>query len=308
MKTVKYKNLAWESAANILFPNGFDESKKYPAIISVHPIGSCKEQTSGNIYGKALAEAGFVVLVIDASFQGESGGEPRFIENPYHRVEDIRYAADYLVTLPYVDENRIGALGICGGGAYVLNAAMTERRIKAVTSITGVNFGRMTREGYGGTGQALIDGLEAVAQQRTAEARGAEYLVNDLLPPSVEEAKKAGISDIDPLEATEYYKTARGQQPNGATSALFSRMSAALGWDAFHLAEVLLTQPILVVIGDKPGAFGAYRDGHEVIRRAASKQKELLVLENTSHYELYDQPEPVAKALAKAIPFFKEYL
>lgn len=85
-------------------------------------------------------------------------------------------------------------------------------------------------------------------------------------------------------------------------------MSAALGWDAFHLAEVLLTQPILVVIGDKPGAFGAYRDGHEVIRRAASKQKELLVLENTSHYELYDQPEPVAKALAKAIPFFKEYL
>lgn len=169
MKTVKYKNLAWESAANILFPNGFDESKKYPAIISVHPIGSCKEQTSGNIYGKALAEAGFVVLVIDASFQGESGGEPRFIENPYHRVEDIRYAADYSVTLPYVDENRIGALGVCCGGAYVLNAAMTERRIKAVTSITGVNFGRMTREGYGGTGQALIDGLEAVAQQRTAQ-------------------------------------------------------------------------------------------------------------------------------------------
>ena len=112
-------------------------------------------------------------------------------------VEDIRYAADYLVTLPYVDENRIGALGICGGGAYVLNAAMTERRIKAVTSITGVNFGRMMREGYGGTGQALIDGLEAVAQQRTAEARGAEYLVNDLLPPSVEEAKKAIIKVVN---------------------------------------------------------------------------------------------------------------
>ena len=308
MQTVTYKNLAWESAANILFPNDFDQRKKYPAIVSVHPIGSCKEQTSGNIYGQALAEAGFVVFVIDASFQGESGGEPRFIENPYHRIEDIRYAIDYLVTQEFIDENRIAALGVCGGGAYVLNAAMTERRIKAAVSITGVNFGRMTREGYGGTGDALIKGLEAIAQQRTAEARGAESLVNDLLPPSVEEGKKAGITDIDPLEATDYYKTARGQQPNGATSTLFSRMSVALGWDAFHLSEVLLTQPILVVIGDKPGAFGAYRDGYEIIRRAASQHKELLVLENTSHYELYDQPEPVAQALAKVIPFFKTYL
>lgn len=308
MQTVKYNNLAWESAANLLFPNDFDQSKQYPAIVSVHPIGSCKEQTSGNIYGQALADAGFVVLVIDASFQGESGGEPRFTENPYHRIEDIRYAVDYLVTQDFVDENRIGALGVCGGGAYVLNAAMTERRIQAVTSITGVNFGRMTREGYGGTGEALIDGLKAIAQQRTAEARGAERCVNDLLPASVEAAKKAGITDIDPLEAMDYYKTARGQHANGATSALFSRMSVALGWDAFYLAEVLLTQPILVVIGDKPGAFGAYRDGHEIVRRAASKQKELLVLENTSHYQLYDQPEAIAKALVKVIPFFKEHL
>lgn len=308
MQAVQYKNLAWESAANILFPNDFDRSKKYPAIVSVHPIGSCKEQTSGNIYGQALVEAGFVVLVLDASFQGESGGEPRFIENPYYRVEDIRYAVDYLVTQEFVDENRIGALGVCGGGAYVLNAALTERRLKAITSITGVNFGRMMREGYGGTGQALIDGLEAIAQQRSAEARGAAHLVNDFLPASVEAGKQAGITDIDPLEATDYYKTSRGQQPNGATRALFSRMSVALGWDAFHLSEILLTQPILVVIGDKLGAFGAYRDGYEIFNRAASKQKELLVLENTSHYELYDQPESVAKALEKVIPFFKQHL
>lgn len=308
MQAVQYKNLAWESAANILFPNDFDRSKKYPAIVSVHPIGSCKEQTSGNVYGQALAEAGFVVLVLDASFQGESGGEPRFIENPYHRVEDIRYTVDYLVTQEFVDENRIGALGVCGGGAYVLNTALTERRLKAITSITGVNFGRMMREGYGGTGQALIDGLEAIAQQRSAEARGAAQLVNDFLPASVEAGKQAGITDIDPLEATDYYKTSRGQQPNGATRALFSRMSVALGWDAFHLSEILLTQPILVVIGDKPGAFGAYRDGYEIFNRAASKQKELLVLENTSHYELYDQPESVAKALEKVIPFFKQHL
>ena len=61
--------------AIINFPEGFDENKKSPTVISTHPIGSCKEQTSGNVYGQALADAGFIVLVPDASFQGESGGE-----------------------------------------------------------------------------------------------------------------------------------------------------------------------------------------------------------------------------------------
>ena len=306
MQSITFRNRAWQTAANILFPADFDSSKKYPAIVSVHPIGSCKEQTSGNIYGKALAEAGFVVLVIDASFQGESGGEPRFIEDPTQRVEDIRYAVDYLVTLDYVDEARIGVLGVCGGGAYSLNAAMTERRLKAVVSITGVNFGRLLRDGF--AGGSPIDTLEQIAAQRTAEARGQAVLVNDLLPASVEAGRQAGITDIDVLEATDYYKTPRGQQPNGATSAVFSRLSTGFGWDAFYLAEVLLTQPILVVIGNKPGGFGAYRDGYEIVRRAASQNKTLLELDGVSHYELYDQPQAVGQALAKVIPFFQENL
>jgi len=305
-KNVKFKNRAWENAGLLLFPIDVDKDKKYPTIISIHPIGSCKEQTSSNIYGKALAEAGFIILAIDASFQGESGGEPRFLEDPYERVEDIRCAVDYLVTLPYVDEERIGILGICGGGAYSLNVAMTERRLKAVVSITGVNFGRLLRDGF--AGGTTIESLEAIARQRTAEARGTEFLVNNLLPDSVADCKKVGITDIDVLEATDYYKTPRGQQPNGATSTLFSHLGVALAWDAFYMAEELLTPPILVVIGDKPGGFGAYRDGYEIVRRAASKKKELLVVEGYSHYDLYDQPEPVKQALAKAIPFFKENL
>ena len=129
------------------FPAGFRRAEKYPAIISAHPIGSCKEQTSGNVYGAALAKAGFVVIAFDASFQGESGGEPRFIEDPTQRVEDFRVVTDYLVTLDYVDDQRIGVLGICGGGGYAINASMTERRIKAVATITGANYGRVMREG-----------------------------------------------------------------------------------------------------------------------------------------------------------------
>lgn len=303
---VTYRNLAWDSSADIYLPADFDEKKKHPAIVSTHPIGSCKEQTAGNIYAKGLAEQGFVVIAFDASFQGASGGDIRFIEDPSLRVSDIRFAIDHLVTLPYVDEERIGAIGVCGGGAYTIHAAITDHRIKALTSITGVNFGRLIREGFANFDP--ISAIEAMGKQRTAEAKGAARNVINLLPESVEAAKKAGITDIDVLEATEYYKTPRGQKPNGATSGLFSFNSAAMGWDAFTNAEVLLTQPLMVVIGDKPGGFGAYRDGWEIYSRAASKNKHIVVAEGWSHYDLYDKAEPVALAMAKVVPFFKEHL
>ncbi|MGC4087260.1 MAG: alpha/beta hydrolase [Polyangiaceae bacterium] len=217
-----------DSSADIYLPPNFDEKKKYSAIVSTHPIGSCKEQTSGNIYGAALAKEGFVVIAFDASFQGASGGSPRFIEDPSIRTSDIRFAIDYLVTLPYVDENRIGAIGVCGGGGYTIHAAITDHRIKALTSITGVNFGRLIREGFSNFDP--VAALEKMGKQRTAEVQGAERNVINYLPPSVEQGKKSGITDIDVLEATDYYKTPRGQKPHGATSGLFSFNSAAMGW------------------------------------------------------------------------------
>ncbi|UUC44425.1 alpha/beta hydrolase [Flavobacterium cerinum] len=303
---ITFRNIAWDNAGIIYFPTDFDQNKKYPTIITMHPIGSCKEQTAGTIYGKALAESGFVVLAFDASFQGESGGTPRYIENPYQRTDDVRYAIDYLETLTYVDADKIGILGVCGGGAYSLNIAMTERRIKAVVSITGVNFGRLLRDGF--AGGSPMEVLNQIAAQRSAEAKGGDLLTINMLPESVAAGKAAGIEDIDILEATDYYKTSRGQTVGGATSAVYSRMSIGIGWDAFYLAETLLTQPILVVIGDKPGGFGAFRDGYEIVRRAASDKKELLVVKGYSHYDLYDQPEPVRQALESAVPFFKENL
>ncbi len=308
MKTVSFRNpdMYWDIAADIHFPPDFDASQKYPAIISAHPIGSCKEQTSGNVYGAALAEAGFVVIAFDRSYQGASGGEPRFVEDPVQAVEDFRHVTDYLMTLPYVDEDRIGVLGICGGGGYAINATMTERRIKALGTITGANYGRLMRGNF--SAMNPIAALEAMAKQRTAEMRGEAVKVDDLLPPSVEVAKQAGVTDIDVLEATDYYRTQRGQKPHGLNRSVPSHQAAAVGWDAFHLAEVLLTQPMCIVVGDKPGAFGAYRDGAEIVERAASKEKELVVAEGWSHYDLYDQPEPVKIALDKLIPFYRKHL
>lgn len=119
------------------------------------------------------------------------------------------------------------------------------------------------------------------------------------LPPSVEAGKKAGITDIDVLEATDYYRTPRGQKPNGLNRSMPS---------PFLQAEVLLTQPMCIVVGDKPGAFGSYRDGCEIVERAASKDKELVVAEGWSHYDLYDKPEPVKIALDKLIPFYTRVL
>lgn len=306
VKTVAVPTPYWDIAADIYFPRGFDPTIAYPAIVSMHPIGSCKEQTSGNVYGTALADEGYVVIAFDASFQGASGGQPRFIEDPTQRVRDVSYVIDYLVTLPYVDSGRIGIIGVCGGGGYSINAATTERRIKAVASITGVNFGRLMHEVF--SSYDPIGFLESVGAQRTAEARGADPQVNNLLPTNPEDAARQGITEIDVVEATDYYRTPRGEQEHGATRSLFSHQATAVGWDAFNRLETLMTQPLIIVIGDKPGAFGAYRDGLEAYRRAASATKELVVAEGWSHYDLYDKPEPVALALAKVLPFFKTNL
>ncbi|MDV7090571.1 alpha/beta hydrolase [Rhodococcus opacus] len=260
-------------------------------------------QTAGNVYGTALADAGYVVIAFDASFQGASGGEPRFIEDPTQRVQDFSYVIDHLVTLPYVDADRIGVLGICGGGGYAISAATTERRIKVVGSVVGVNFGHLLHEAF--SGYEPIATLEAIAAQRNAEVRGAEPNVENLLPPTVDAAAGMGL---DVVEATEYYKTNRGEKPNGATRSLVSRRAAGYGWDAFTHAEVLLTQPLCVVVGDKPGAFGSYRDGLEIYRRARSGTKQLVVAEGWSHYDLYDKPEPVGQALDALVPFYNKHL
>lgn len=309
MKKVSFRNsdMAWDISALILTPPNFDEAKQYPTVISVHPFGSCKEQTSSATYGKALAEAGYVVIAFDASFQGESGGEPRFVEDPTQRVEDVSRVIDYAVTLPYVDAEKIAGIGVCGGGGYVLNAALTEKRIKAVVGITPVNIGRLFREGF--SMYNPIGALEGMAAQRTAEARGGERQVNELLPASLAEAKDNGMTERDVYEATEYYKTPRGQQSGGATRMLFSHAQKTLAWDAFSFAETLMTQPVMAVIGQKVGAFGAYRDGMEIYGRAvASKDRQLVELEDWSHYDLYDKSEPVGLAMAQIVPFFKEHV
>ena len=301
-KSITFKNRIWEVAAHLNLPENFDENLKYSAIICVHPGSSIKEQTAG-YYGKKLSEEGFITLAFDASFQGESGGEPRFLEDPVTRVEDIKCAVDYLTTLKFVDNEKIGVLGICAGGAYATNAALTERRIKAVATVSASNFCRAYKESLN-----PIEILEAVGKQRTAEANGIEPLIVNWTPNSAEEAKQQGLDELDLLECIDYYTTPRGNHPRSSNQLLFTSFGNTVNFDAFHLADQLLTQPLLVIVGDRVGAFGSYRDGFELYNKASSKSKNIYVVKGASHYDLYDKPKATSEALSQLIPFFKKNL
>ena len=274
---------------------------KFSAIVCTHPTSSCKDQTAGR-YAEQLAQKGFVTLAFDSSFQGESGGEPRFLEIPEYRIDDIRSAVDFLTTLDFVDENKIGALGICAGGGYTINAAMTDKRIKAVGTVVGVNLGRIYRE------MNAEATLKQISAQRNLEANGGEPLITNWIPKSPQEARELGITDIDVLEAVDYYTTPRGQHKNSPNKVNLLSFASIIGFDAFRFSEKLLTQPLQVIIGEKAGGFGSYRDGFEIFNRAASVKKDLMVIKGTSHYELYDKPEPMRQAVEKLTTFYKENL
>lgn len=306
-RSVNFKNKSWDIAGELHFPHDFDKSKKYPAIVVAHPISSCKEQTA-SIYASRLAALGYVALAFDASTQGASGGPGQFLEDPAARVEDFRCAADYLVAQDFIDENRIGVLGICGGGGYAVNAAMTERRFKAVGTVVGANYGRLVREGDLSS-DAAIKGMEAISAQRTAEARGAPPALTTYIPQSRAQLEAHGIKDVDVIEAVDYYTTERGKQPGSPNKLNVASVGAAYVWDAFHLADRLLTQPLQIVVGGgQTGAFGSYRDGFELFEKARSDKKNILVVPGATHYDLYDKPAAVDQAVTKLHEFFGAHL
>ena len=134
MQKVNFINRNWNVAGHLYLPENFDDTQKYPAIVCVHPGSSVKEQTAG-LYANQLGKNGFVALTFDASFQGESGGEPRFLEDTAIRVEDIRCAIDFLTTLTFIEHDGIGGLSVCAGGGYFANGSISVVIIKAIATV-----------------------------------------------------------------------------------------------------------------------------------------------------------------------------
>jgi fermentation-respiration switch protein FrsA (DUF1100 family) len=299
VRAVSFKNKAVDIAGHLHLPDDFSEDKTYPALVGIHPAGGVKEQTIGD-YAKRLAAHGFVAIVFDASYQGESGGEPRLLEEPTARVEDARCAADFLTTLPFVDPERMGVFGICAGGGYALSVAQTERRFKAVATVSAAPMGEGSRAFLGHSVPAAehIKTLEMVASQRTAEARGGEPLYAPFVPETLEE-----IDENTPdllREGYDYYRTPRGYHPNSKGRFLLTSMDRMFAFSAFDQIPELLTQPMLLIAGSKADTKVFSDQAYELSRGP----KELFVVDGATHIAMYDVPEYVDQAIAKMAEFF----
>ncbi len=278
-------------AGLINFPENFDATKRYPAIVVSHPGGGVKEQTAGT-YAKKLAAHGFVAIAYDASYQGESTGNPRQLENPHVRTEDVSAVIDYLTTLDYVDNDRIGAMGICAGAGYTANAAINDRRIKAVGTVSMVNIGQMFRNGWDNNvkDSDAIPYLEAGSGARTADASGAEPATMPMAPMKEEDAPNEELR-----QAWEYYHTDRAAYCTAPGFATARSLTQIISYDAFFKAEAFLTQPLLTVVGSNAGSKWMSDD---LMARAASNDKQMYIVDGANHMDLYDASLRLLKPLA----------
>ncbi|TGN61761.1 alpha/beta hydrolase [Paracoccus liaowanqingii] len=303
MERVSFGNRDITLAANLHVPADFDPEHSYPALVLATPGSSVKEQI-GAIYAEKLAQRGFVALTFDPSYQGESTGNPRDLEDPAARAEDIRCAVDYLMTRSFVAEDSVGLLGICAGGGYAVHAALTEHRFKAIGTVVANDIGGAFRRMLPDVQQAL----EEVGTQRTAEARGAAPRRDPWIPDSRKEAEEAGIADPEVFEAIEFYRESRYRHPNSTNRLHFTSYGHLLSFDAFHLVPELLTQPLQVIVGGRRGATGQYEAGQRLFDLSPAAEKDFFVIEGAGHYDMYYKAEYVDPAIDRLAAFYARHL
>jgi uncharacterized protein len=281
--------------AGLFFTPEGREGERAPAIVIGHPGGGVKEQTA-SIYAQRLADKGYATLVFDAAYQGESEGGPRGLEDPYQRSEDVKSAVSYLTTRDDVDDDRIGALGICASGGYVPFAAQTDHRIKAVATVSGFDNGDMVRNGIGRTQNPAVlqEMLDTAGALRTAEARGEDPTYTFWVPPTPEEGG----------EGYEYYRTPRGQHPRSDNKMLVRSVDRLAQFDAYRFMAMISPRPLLMIAGTE--AFSRYFSEEAVA--LAQEPKELLLIEGATHMSMYDQDEHVTPAVDKLDEFFGKAL
>lgn len=298
-KKVTFKKLGLNIVGLLFLPNNFDVKNKYPAIVVTHPGGGVKEQCS-SLYAWNLAKNGYVALAFDASHQGESEGLPRYLEDPTSRVEDIRSAVDFLVSLNYVDENKIGAMGVCAGAGYTINAIQTDLRIKAAAGISTWNTGHSARFGFPGVNieNFMQKLLKEVAEARTKEARGEEPLYWNYVPKSENDIDKN--TSVIQKEAYEYYRTDRCSYPTSVNKYLVSSNDKLAAWDAFQYIDTVSPRPLLFIVGSKADTLYFTEDAY----KRANAPKEIFTIENATHVDLYDKPEFVNQVVNKLTEFF----
>lgn len=299
IRHVSYKLHGLNIAANVYTPADYDASKKYPAIVVAHPNGGVKEQVAG-LYAQKLAENGYITITADAAFQGASSGEPRHQDKPYYREEDIHGMIDYISQYPGVDGERIGALGICGGGGYTLKASQSDKRMKAVATVSMFNTGRVRRNGY-------VDSLTDTVRERlakAAEARantaktGRERVIGSMAGVTDEQAAKLPFDLY--REGFQYYMRSHAH-PNSSFEYTESSLMDLMTWDATDQIE-LIDQPLLMIAGEKADSLYMTQDAFQ--KATGTADKELFLVPDATHIQTYYVPEYVNKITEKLVKFF----
>lgn len=272
---------------NLFTPRGLNPNTKHPAIIVGHPMGAVKEQSS-NLYAQMLAEQGFVTLAIDQSFWGESEGQPRNAVAPDIYAEAFSAAVDYLGTQSFVDGERIGVLGICGSGSFVISAAKIDPRMKAIATVSMYDMGAANRNAlnHSQTLEQRKQIIAEAAQQRYVEFSGGK---TQFTGGTVHKLDK----DTHPIqrEFYDFYRTPRGaftpasSSPELTTHPTLTSNVKFMNFYPFNDIETISPRPMLFITGDQAHS----REFSEEAYRLAGQSKELVIVPGAGHVDLYDR-------------------
>lgn len=276
-------------AGNLFILNNPNRSADMPAVVVGHPMGAVKEQ-SANLYATKLAEQGFITVSLDAPFWGGSDGDPRNAVSPDLYAEAFSAAVDYLGMQDFVNRERIGALGICGSGSYVISAAKIDPRMKAIATSTMYNMGAVSRHGLHRS-QSIDqrkDVITAAVQQRWTEVDGGEVQYTGGTPNNL----TAESTPVD-REFYDFYRTSRAQfTPEGSTPELtthptLSSNTKFMNFYPFNDIETISPRPMLFISGDQAHS----REFSEDAYARAAEPKELFWVAGAGHVDLYDRTE-----------------
>lgn len=291
-------------AGHLFIPKNVDRNKKSSGIIVGHPMGAVKEQ-SADVYASIMAERGFITLAVDLSFWGESEGEPRNAVLPDVYAEDFSAAVDFLGTRPFVDRNRIGIIGVCGSGSFVISAAKIDPRMKAVATISMYDMGAASRNALNKslTLEQRKKIISDAAEQRYAEYTGGETKYTGGTVHKLD-------ADTDPIqrEFYDFYRTPRGEytptggSPETTTHPTLSSNTKFMNFYPFNDIETISPRPMLFITGDQAHS----REFSEDAYQRAAEPKELVIVPNAGHVDLYDRIELIR--FDKLESFFKANL